>query len=154
MKADRLFSSADENVPSLYTHLCKSFRPQSTQVPAGRSSVMASHPLGGVSDEFTKSAKDATACTHALRRAMVAYLIIVASIVCVLHFLVRIRIASALVIGLIVGQIALNFALFPSTIDYWTDFDSTTALYSCIQIITPAYIVLYAIIHAVLDRKV
>ncbi len=86
-----------------------------------------------------------------LARALAAYGLTVAATSAILIIL-RVRVWSAVVIGLIIGLLALNALLIPTQLDLWEEFTSYTAAYSFIQTATPIIVIVYALGYGLTDR--
>lgn len=88
-------------------------------------------------------------------QALLIYLIItIFSFAILIH--IRIRIWSALVLTLLIGQILLNILISPSQITPWSpngeSISSSTAIYIMIQIITPLIVIIYVLVKCWHDR--
>jgi len=90
-------------------------------------------------------------------QALLVYLIVVIFIFAIFIRL-RIRIWSALVLTLLIGQILLNIICSPSSITPWSPngetITSATALYIVIQIVTPLIVLIYVFVHCWNDRLI
>lgn len=90
-------------------------------------------------------------------QALLVYLIVVIFIFAIFIRL-RIRIWSALVLTLLIGQILLNIICSPSSIMPWSpngeSVTSATALYIVIQIVTPLIVLIYVFVHCWNDRLI
>ncbi len=90
-------------------------------------------------------------------QALLVYLIVVIFIFAIFIRL-RIRIWSALVLTLLIGQILLNIICSPSSITPWSpngeSVTSSTALYIVIQIVTPLIVLIYVFVHCWNDRLI
>jgi len=68
----------------------------------------------------------------------------------------RIRIWSAIVLTLLIGQILLNILCNPSQIAPWSpngeSITSATALYIMIQLITPIIVLIYVVVKCLEDK--
>jgi ABC-type transport system involved in cytochrome c biogenesis permease component len=88
-------------------------------------------------------------------QALLIYLIITVFIFAILIH-IRIKIWSALVLTLLVGQILLNILISPSQITPWSpngeSISSSTAIYIMIQIITPLIVIIYVLVKCWHDR--
>ncbi len=88
-------------------------------------------------------------------QALLIYLVFVIFIFALCIHL-RIKIWSALVLTLLLGQILLNVICSPSQITPWSpngeSITSATAIYIVIQIITPLIAVIYILIKCWYDR--
>jgi hypothetical protein len=88
-------------------------------------------------------------------QALLIYLIITIFIFAILIH-IRIKIWSALVLTLLVGQILLNILISPSQITPWSpngeSISSSTAIYIMIQIITPLIVIIYVLVKCWHDR--
>lgn len=87
-----------------------------------------------------------------LGNALIVYLIVTIALVIVLIRL-RIRTFSAIAIGLLIGQIILNFLAPPTTVSPFCESNSVTALYFLVQIATPVFLVVYILIMGVNDKR-
>ena len=88
-------------------------------------------------------------------QALLIYLIITVFIFAILIH-IRIKIWSALVLTLLIGQILLNILISPSQITPWSpngeSISSSTAIYIMIQIITPLIVIIYVLVKCWHDR--
>ena len=84
--------------------------------------------------------------------ALIVYVIVTIGLIIIL---IRsdIRVFSAIIISMIIGQILMNIICPPSCIDPWADGSSSTALYYLIQIATPILVYIYALIKAFGDKN-
>lgn len=93
--------------------------------------------------------------SQSLELVLVAYLAFLAFVFCILYFsaFFSLRFWSALVVALILSQVFLNVVQLPVSIDYWTDLDSSVCIYSLIQIATPFFVFVYALVMAFRDKR-
>lgn len=89
-------------------------------------------------------------------QALLIYLI-VSIFVFAIFIYIRIKVWSAIVLTLLVGQIFLNILCSPSNITPWSpdgeSITSSTAIYIVIQIVTPIIAILYIFIMGWNDRE-
>lgn len=88
-------------------------------------------------------------------QALLVYLITVVFLFAIFIHL-RIRVWSALVLTLLIGQILLNILCPPSNITPWSPkgetITSATALYIVIQIVTPIIVLIFVFVTCFYDR--
>ena len=88
-------------------------------------------------------------------QALIVYLVAIIFLFAI-FIKIRIKVWSALVITLLVGQILLNILCPPSKISPWSpdseSISSSMAIYIVIQIITPLIAILYIFIMGWFDR--
>lgn len=87
-----------------------------------------------------------------LGSALIVYLVITIALV-ILLIRLRIRTYSAIAIGLLVGQVLLNFLAPPTTVSPFSESDSVTALYFLVQIATPVFLIVYILIMGINDKR-
>lgn len=89
-------------------------------------------------------------------QALLVYLILCIFIFAIFIY-IRIKVWSALVLTLLIGQIFLNVLCSPSNITPWSpdgeSITSSTAIYIVIQIVTPIIAILYILIMGWNDRE-
>jgi len=88
-----------------------------------------------------------------LRKAILAYAVLVVVTFFITFALWRIRAWSAIVISLFLGQIVLTAIFMPVRLDFWHEYDSFVAAYGFIQLFTPLVIAVYAVARAVTDVR-
>lgn len=86
-------------------------------------------------------------------KAIITYIVVVLICIFVFYYGLRIRIRSAFIISIIIGQILLNVICLPTRLNFWTELNSSVALYSFIQIATPLTVFIYAIACGVDDKR-
>ena len=90
-------------------------------------------------------------------QALLIYLIVSIFIFAILIH-IRIRVWSAIILTLLVGQILLNIICPPSQISPWSpngeSITSSTAIYVVIQIITPILAIIYIFVMCWSDRVI
>lgn len=88
-------------------------------------------------------------------QALLVYLIVSIFIFAILIH-IRIKVWSALVLTLLVGQILLNIICSPSQITPWSpngeSITSASAIYIMIQIVTPLIVIVYVFVMCWKDR--
>ena len=88
-------------------------------------------------------------------QALLVYLI-VAIFLFAIFIYIRIRVWSALVLTLLIGQILLNILCSPANISPWSpdgeSITSSAAIYIVIQIITPVIVLIYVFVVCWHDR--
>ena len=88
-------------------------------------------------------------------QALIVYLVAVIFLFAI-FIKIRIKVWSAVVITLLIGQILLNILCPPSNISPWSpdseSISSSMAIYIVIQIITPLIAILYILIMGWYDR--
>lgn len=87
-----------------------------------------------------------------LGSVLIIYLIITIALV-ILFIRLRIRTYSAITLGLLVGQVILNFLAPPTNVSPFSESNSVTALYFLVQIATPVYLIVYILIMAINDKR-
>ena len=89
-------------------------------------------------------------------QALLVYLILCIFIFAIFIY-IRIKVWSALVLTLLIGQIFLNILCSPSNITPWSpdgeSITSSTAIYIVIQVVTPIIAILYILIMGWNDRE-
>ncbi len=86
-------------------------------------------------------------------KAIITYIVVVLISIVVLYYGLCIRIRSAFIISIIIGQILLNVICLPTRLNFWTELNSSVALYSFIQLATPLTVFIYAIACGVGDKR-
>lgn len=90
-------------------------------------------------------------------QALLIYLIVSIFIFAILIH-IRIRVWSAIILTLLIGQILLNIICPPSQISPWSpngeSITSSTAIYVVIQIITPILAIIYIFVMCWNDRMI
>lgn len=90
-------------------------------------------------------------------QALLIYLIVSVFIFAILIH-IRIRVWSAIILTLLIGQILLNIICPPSQISPWSpngeSITSSTAIYVVIQIITPILAIIYIFVMCWNDRVI
>ena len=88
-------------------------------------------------------------------QALLIYLIVSIFIFAILIH-IRIKIWSALILTLLIGQILLNILISPSQVTPWSpngeSISSSTAIYIMIQILTPLVVIIYVFVKCWYDR--
>ena len=102
---------------------------------------------------FSLLKPDGTCHKGDIQKALLSYFIIVLMSFIILIKIARLRIWSALIVSMVVGQIALNVLFLPVRLDFWAEFNSFIALYSMIQVGTPILVLIYTIASAFSDHN-
>lgn len=88
-------------------------------------------------------------------QALLIYLIVCIFVFAILIH-IRIKIWSALVLTLLIGQILLNVICSPANITPWSpngeSLTSASAIYIVIQIVTPIVVIIYVFVNCWYDR--
>ena len=86
-----------------------------------------------------------------LQRVLIFYMFAFLLSFAFVHYIVCIKVWSAIVISLIISQVYLNAICSPIRIDMWSEFDSYVGIYGLIQVGTPIVVFVYAIAAALRD---
>ena len=89
-------------------------------------------------------------------QALIVYIVAVIFIFAI-FIRIRIKVWSALVVTLLIGQILLNILCPPSTVSPWSpdseSISSSMAIYIMIQLVTPLIAIIYIFVSGWYDRN-
>lgn len=89
-----------------------------------------------------------------VRDSLTFYVVVTAITAVVGYVWMKLRVWPTIICAAITGQIFLNTIFMPVRLDFWSEFDSWTALYTLIQCGTPLVVAFYAITAAIRDTRV